>query len=250
MLLINFTVVFVVAVLVYNVYEGNKSEEARIAELQDQFVNNPSSPFSAEDHMLDLAWNSSMADVKGHIEKMIARAQRKQNGQLAELQKAVASVKLTTEKQVRDISSLKEQTSGIGQLAEVQKSVAIVMLTVEKLVSDISSLLSVNEKQDVAISSLKERTSDIAAWKKALDRLTVEVERMRLTMDKVVDLERKVWSLTEMDQDLKLKMEVFKQKVEEYMRTRPQRDVLWDAVNSIFEYITRPFRPAKRNLLP
>ena len=122
-----------------------------------------------------------------------------------------------------------------GQVAEIRSS-------------QYSQSLKV-EKHDLAISSLKERTSDIAAWTKALDRLTVEVERMRLTTDKVPELEREIWSLTKMDKDLREKMEVFKQMVEDYMRTTPQRNVLWDAVSSIFDFITRPSRRPAENLL-
>ena len=68
------------------------------------------------------------------------------------------------------------------------------------------------------------------------------------TDPKVDDLERKVWSMTEMDYDLRKKMEVFKQKVEDYMRTSPHRDILWDSVSSIFEYITKPFRLTRKLL--
>ena len=161
-------------------------------------------------------------------------------GQLAEIRSSQSS----TEKKISDISSWKNGLADIrlDKIAQTQRQLAQLQKSVD------SDSLKV-EKHDLAISSLKERTSDIAAWKKALDRLTVEVERMRLTTDKVAELEREIWSLTKMDYDLKEKMGVFKQKVEDFMRTTPHRNVLWDAVSSIFDFITRPFRRPAENLL-
>ena len=122
-------------------------------------------------------------------------------GQLTKIRSSQVSSEKISDIKGRLDEIAQTQRQQASQLAQLQKSVDSDSLKVEK--------------HDLAISSLKERTSDIAAWKKALDRLTLEVEKMRLTTDKVSELEREMRSLTKMDYDLREKVEVFKQKVED-----------------------------------